>query len=264
MLKCSRCADGLGFSYCSKECQKIDWPKHKPHCDLFVSTTDRREIESLTSGSYAHDAAVEVHNNYLHTHLRLQLGMAVAAAYRAADPTSTLSETHLLVVDYNVDPRLQYYHQQVQFKKAVFWIKDEWIAKEMKLRNPSGDSQFEQMFRTQLTTDGWDPARRRHAASFVGTGSGNITIVVHLILLNRNREEEFYQFYLPFTIQFRRAEPSPRVFQFDNFNIPLDGVKIPLGLRSIGNGSARTFTAIYCHPELSAYSHDLLLCLNGS
>ncbi len=123
------------------------------------------------------------------------------SAYRLADPTSTLCDSHLFVVDYYVNRRLQHYHQhqQVQFKRAVLWIKDEWIAKEMNWRNPSGDSQLEAVFRSQFTMDFLDPAARREMVSSEKKGMKCITIVVNLIFRNRNERPQRYFFPLHYT-----------------------------------------------------------------
>jgi hypothetical protein len=210
------------------------------------------EVGSLASQN--HSVALDVFQNYVHPHLRLQLGSATASAYRLADPTSTLCDTHLFVVDYNVNPQLQHYHQQVQFAKAVLWTKDEWIAREMKWRNPSGDSQYENVFRSQFTMDVLDPVTRQRLLLSVEGGVKNITIVVNLIFRDRNQNLKSFFFPLPLLAPFRTTNASPRILQFDNFNTLLDGVRIPPGLPLVGTESGEMFTAIYCHPELSEYS----------
>jgi hypothetical protein len=192
LMRCSRCSDGVGTSYCSKECQKIDWPKHKPVCDIFVSEINLTEIGALASPNQT--VAVDIFNNYVRNHLRLQLRLATISAYRLADPTSTLCDTHLFAVDYYVNPRLQHYHQQVQFEKTVLWMKDEWIAKQVRGRNRSGDSQYEEIFRSRFTLEHVDPAGRKKLAlaEKKGLGLKRVTIVVNLLFRNRNPEPECY------------------------------------------------------------------------
>jgi len=41
LMECSRCE---GAQYCSKECQVVDWPRHKEYCD--VRRKHQKELEN--------------------------------------------------------------------------------------------------------------------------------------------------------------------------------------------------------------------------
>ena len=52
MLYCTRCINGRNVSYCSRECQKADWPEHKKMCGM-----TNHEIAEMYSMS---EAAAEI------------------------------------------------------------------------------------------------------------------------------------------------------------------------------------------------------------
>jgi hypothetical protein len=247
MLKCSRCSDGVGISYCSKDCQKIDWPKHKPPCDIYVFNVNLADRRALASQNRSR--ADRIAYRYLPTHLKSRLELAAGSIYGLADPTSTLSDTHIFVVDYDVNPRLQHDHQQVDFTSAVLWNKEEWIAKEMKWRNPSGDSELEAVFRAALSSDYLDPKERQSMNE--NTQFKFVTIALQLTISDRDAPRETFLYPMPAKIQYRPSDDSPRLFQFDNIDSLLNDAKIPRGLLAVRPHPVQLFQALYCQPEIS-------------
>jgi hypothetical protein len=189
-----------------------------------------------------------LYDGYVMTHLISQLRLAAGSAYRLADPTSTLCDTHLFVVDYVVNHRLQYAHQQVRFKRAVLWIKEEFIAEQVEGRNRAGLRTSETAFRAQFTTDHLDPAVRRGSPEKMGKFIW-ITVAVHLSIWDRGEE---LRFLFPTQVQTSVCTDGSEYpwLQFDDVTTLLDGVRIPPGLPQACCSDAQVFTAIYCHPEL--------------
>jgi hypothetical protein len=177
------------------------------------------------------------------------LDLAAGSIYRLADPTSTLCDTHLLVVHYDVNPRLQHDHQQVAFKSAVLWLKEKWIAKETKSRYPSGNKQDIAEFRKVLGTDYEDAEKLRHLKE--NTSYKIVTIALHLTISNRDGTEDTFYHPMHTQILHRRSDDSPRLFQFDNIDNLLNDTKIPRGLPAVRSHAAQLFQALYCQPEIS-------------
>jgi hypothetical protein len=158
-------------------------------------------------------------------------------------------DTHIFVVDYDVNPRLQHDHQQVDFKSAVLWNKEEWIAKEMKWRNPSGDSKLEAVFRAGLSSDYLDPTERQSMNE--NTQLKFVIIALQLTISDRDAPRETFFYAMPAKLQYRPSDDSPRLFQFDNIDSLLNDARIPRGLLAVRPHPVQLFQALYCQPEIS-------------
>jgi hypothetical protein len=183
---------------------------------------------------------------YVETHLISYLALAARSIYRLADPSSILSDDHVFVVDYDFNPRLQHDHQQLSFKSAVLWLKEEWIAKEMEWRNPSGDKQVEAVYRGMYGTDHVDPKERPSQNKNDPFPSKIVAFVLLLTVSNRDGTRERSEFPMNLKMPYRRFDDSPRLFQFDNIDILLNNAKIPRGLPAAKGYFGQLFVALYC------------------
>lgn len=181
-----------------------------------------------------------------------ELAVVAGSACKTSDPTSTLSDTHLLEITYTVDLRLQHPRQQLQFQKIELHGRDEWIAREMASRNQTGNEERRQFYQSMISLDLCPSSMKQASTDEQGVRVKTVMISIKFYAYNP-RSDDFtgYPFTLPVTIPYRAEIRDNRLFEFDALESLLDGTKVPRGIPNPAQYRVEAFQAVYCHPDIS-------------
>ncbi|KAL8279539.1 hypothetical protein RQP46_008101 [Phenoliferia psychrophenolica] len=112
-LLCSACRKSR---YCTPACQKTDWKKHKPTCQIFVKELNNFETKMMAAPKSG--ALYSAANFYIETSLFIEISAYLARVlYRFGDAGPRLETTHVIYLGFTFHPnRSERHGRRAQFE----------------------------------------------------------------------------------------------------------------------------------------------------